>query len=158
MNIAQVLSERAGKMGDAIAIRDVRNGADRAITFSELDQQSAQAAALFLANGLKRGDSVLVLHGMSIELYVALIGIFRAGMVAMFLDPSAGLDHVRRCCDLQVPAGLIGSPKAHLLRVLSSALRKVPHAFVIGSWMPGAKRHNAKIDYSALRETLVKRG
>jgi len=138
MNIAQVLSERAGKMGDAIAIRDVRNGADRAITFSELDQQSAQAAALFMANGLKKGDSVLVLHGMSIELYVALIGIFRAGMVAMFLDPSAGLGHVRRCCDLQAPAGLIGSPKAHLLRFLSSALRKVPHAFVIGSWMPGA--------------------
>ena len=138
MNIAEVLSDRARQMGDAIAIRDVFRGKDRSITFSELDRQSAQAAALFLSQGLKQGDTVLVLQGMSIELYVTLIGIFSAGMVAMFLDPSAGFSHIQRCCDLQAPKGLIGSSKAHCLRIASSALRRIPHQFVIGPWVPGA--------------------
>lgn len=152
MNIAEVLSNRAAQMGEAVAIRDVRRGKDRAITFAELERQSAQSAALFLARGLKPGDTVLFLHGMSIELYVALIGIFRSGMVAMFLDPSAGLEHVRRCCALQAPAGFIGSPKAQLLRLASSAMRCIAHSFVIGPWMPGAVSLSASRGLEPLRE------
>ncbi len=138
MNIAEVLSDQAHRMGNAVAIRDVARGEDRAITFAELDRRSAQVAALFLSEGLKRGDAVLVLQGMSIELYVTLIGIFRTGLVAMFLDPSAGLSHIQRCCALQTPKGLVGTPKAHLLRMASLALCRIPHSFVIGPWLPGA--------------------
>ncbi len=138
MNIAGVLSKRAREMADAVAIREVRRGSDRAITFADLDRRSAQAAALFLSSGLRPRDVVLVLHGMSIELYVALLGIFRAGMVAMFVDLSAGLSSIQRSCDLQAPKGLIGAPRVHFLRLAISALRRIPHSFVFGARMPGA--------------------
>ena len=80
---------------------------------------------------------------MSIELYLVLIGIFRAGLVAMFLDPSAGLAHINRCCALQTPRALIGGPKAHLLRLVSPALRAIPLHFVIGQALPFTKSFSA---------------
>jgi acyl-CoA synthetase (AMP-forming)/AMP-acid ligase II len=74
---------------------------------------------------------------MSAELYVVLLGVFRLGAVAMFLDPSAGREHIEQCCALQPPRALIASPKAHLLSLVSGALRRVPHKMVIGQWLPG---------------------
>ena len=57
---------------------------------------------------------------MSADLYVALLAIFRLGMVALILDPSAGRDHTERCCALYPPQALIASTRAHLLRLLLS--------------------------------------
>jgi acyl-CoA synthetase (AMP-forming)/AMP-acid ligase II len=75
---------------------------------------------------------------MSMELYVALAAIFRLGLAAMFLDPGQGRAHIEQCCAIQPPQALIASPKAHLLRFISPALRAIPHKFVIGPPLPGA--------------------
>ena len=63
---------------------------------------------------------------MSADLYVALLAIFRLGMVALILDPSAGWNHTERCCALYPPQALIAGTRAHLLRLLSPALRRIP--------------------------------
>lgn len=109
------------------------------MTFGELDQLTAQAAALLHAKGLKPGDAVLVFQPMSIDLYVALLAIFRLGLVAMFLDPSVGREHIERCCALVPPRGFIGSAKAHCLRLIAPALRRIPHKFSIGCPSFGAR-------------------
>lgn len=63
---------------------------------------------------------------------------FRLGLVAMFIDPAAGIEHIERCCSLIPPKAFIGSPKAHMLRLLSPALRRILRKFVIGAHLPGA--------------------
>jgi acyl-CoA synthetase (AMP-forming)/AMP-acid ligase II len=136
MNIAEILQTRA-RLKEA-AIIDRVAGRDRVTSFDELQQQVMQAAALLRQAGLQPGDRVLVLQPMSKELYVALIAIFRLGLVAMFVDPSAGLQHIARCCTLFPPEAFIGSPRAHILRLGSAALRRVPRSFVIGAHLPGA--------------------
>lgn len=136
MNIAEILSTRAQLTGPAII--DRIDGRDRLTSFDALQQQVTQAAALLRQAGLRPGDRVLVFQPMSLELYVALIALFRLGLVAMFIDPSAGLPHIERCCSLFPPEAFIGSPRAHLLRLLSPALRRVPRHFVIGAHLPGA--------------------
>ncbi|MEN8133824.1 MAG: AMP-binding protein, partial [Pseudomonadota bacterium] len=83
-------------------------------------------------------DRVLVFQPMSYELYVILLAIFRLGAVAMFLDPSAGRAHIEQCCDIGAPRALIASTGAHLLRLVSKNLRRIPKKFVIGSYAPGA--------------------
>jgi acyl-CoA synthetase (AMP-forming)/AMP-acid ligase II len=138
MNIADILREQAAMRPDAHAIIDAPHGRDRVTSFAELDRQVAQAAALLWGAGLRPGDRVLVFQPMSAELYVTLIALFRLGLVAMFVDPSAGMAHVDQCCALHPPRAFIGSPKAHLLRLLSPALRRVPQHFVIGPALPGA--------------------
>jgi acyl-CoA synthetase (AMP-forming)/AMP-acid ligase II len=140
MNLDSLLQEYARSHPDAPALLDPWGGRTRTTTFGELDRLSARAAGLLLRQGLKRGDVVLLLHPMSAELYVALLAVFRAGMVVMALDPSAGLGHIDRCCALQPPRGLIASSKAHMLRLVSPALRRIPVAFAIGWPVPFATR------------------
>ncbi|MGH2360381.1 MAG: AMP-binding protein [bacterium] len=140
MNIIEILRVQSRTRPDAIAIIETRQDRSRSITFAELERASAQAAALMRRSGLKPGDAVLVFHPMCAELYIALLAIFRLGLVAMFLDPSAGKEHIDRCCALYPPRGLIATSKAHLLRFLSPALRQIPIKFAIGLPVPGAAR------------------
>ncbi len=138
MNIAHLLQEQAQARPTTPALIDRIGGHDRVISFGELQQQVTQAAALLHQAGLRPGDNVLVFQPMSLELYVALIALFRLGLVAMFIDPSAGREHIEQCCTLIPPQALIASPKAHVLRLLSPALRRIPRKFVIGARLPGA--------------------
>lgn len=138
MNIVEVLVRQAQVRPDAPAIIDVHNGRDRTITFAELEGEAARGASLLLESGLKSGDTVLVLQPMSAELYITLLTLFRLGIIAMILDPSAGRDHMERCCAIRRPAALIATPKAHLLRLVSPALRRIPRLFSTGRFVPGA--------------------
>jgi len=140
MNIAEILAAHARARPNASAIVDTYRGRDRVTTFAQLDRAAARAAQLLWDQGLRPGDAVLVFQPMSAELYAALLAIFRLRLVAMFLDPSAGREHVERCCQLQAPRGFIGSTKAHLLRLWSPALRRIPIKLVIGLPLPGAVR------------------
>jgi len=138
MNLVEVLREQVRQRPQAAAIIETKRGKDVFTSFAELDRQSAHIAARLKKSGLVAGDPVLIFHPMSAELYAVLLGVFRIGAVAMFLDPSAGRRHIERCCELQPPRALIASPKAHLLRLVSPALRRVPRQFVVGPWFPGA--------------------
>lgn len=138
MNAAHLLLQQTERRADVPALIETRKGRDRSVTFAELERASARAAALLREAGLRPRDVVLVFQPMSIELYMALLALFRSGMVAMFLDPSAGREHIERCCALAPPAALLGSFKANLLPLISPPLRRIPQRFVIGPPLPGA--------------------
>jgi olefin beta-lactone synthetase len=140
MNLAHTLLEQARLRPDAPAIIDTHGGRCRITTFAELDQNAARVARLLVNHGLHPGDAVLVFHPMSAELYVALLALFRQRLVAMFLDPSAGREHIERCCVMYPPKALIAGSKAHLLRLVVPALRRIPVKFVIGFPVPFAVR------------------
>jgi len=101
------------------------------ITFAQLDAATAGFAAQLRALGLQAGDHVLILHPVTVELYVALLGVLRIGAVALFLDPSAGREHIARCCVIQPPRALLGSRRALWLRWMVPALRRIPICRVI---------------------------
>src|SRR5712692_10870836 len=108
MNIANILQAQSQARPDAPAIIDTSHGRNRITSFGELQQQVTQAAALLWQAGLRPGDEVLVFQPMSAELYVALIALFRLGLIAMFVDPSSGIAHVEQCCALNPPRAFIG--------------------------------------------------
>jgi olefin beta-lactone synthetase len=143
MNIANLFSEQAQRSPTAVAIIDTKHGRERRIAFAKLEQSSAQIATLLKQKGLQKGDAVLVFQKMSIELYSVLGALFRLGLIAVFVDPSAGVKRLEQCCSLYPIKGLIASPKAHLLRVVSSTLRNIPIKFSTGFWLPGATPLNA---------------
>ena len=138
MTIGDKLTEQARVRPRTVALID--DAAGRTLTFAQLDDEVAKAAAWWRARGLKRGGAVLVFVPMSSDLYVALLAIFRIGAVALFLDPSAGRDHLERCCARWAPAALLAIPKAHLLRLRSRALRAIPLKVTTGGWLPGTTR------------------
>ncbi|MBL9204601.1 MAG: AMP-binding protein [Opitutaceae bacterium] len=138
MTIGDLLDEQARLRPDAHALIDARAG--RTLTFAQLHREVAAASAAWQAEGLRRGDAVLVFVPMSADLYVSLLGLFRFGAVALFLDPSAGREHLEACCARWAPKALLAVPKAHLLRLRSPALRRIPLKFTCGGWFPLTRR------------------
>ena len=140
MNITQILIEQATQRPEAPAIVEAAGGGKHTISFAQLAERSARAAALLGASGLRAGDRILVFQPMSIELYVALLAIFRLGAVATVLDPSAGRGHIEQCCGIARPRAFIGPARAHLLRLLCRGLRRIERHFVTAGRAPGATR------------------
>jgi len=138
MNLVDAFCRQVVERPDALAMVETRRGKSRRITFAELDTASQRAAAMLRAAGLSPGDGVLLLQPMSIDLYVALIAIFRLGLVAIVLDPSAGRAHIERCCAIYPPAAFIGCAQAHLLRLMSPSIRRILRKYAIGAMIPGA--------------------
>ncbi|MBV9612527.1 MAG: AMP-binding protein [Acidobacteriaceae bacterium] len=145
MNLAQLLSDRAVREGDRAAICTRR----QQINFRQLDAASARFAGELKRVGLKPGDAALIICPMSIELYAALIACFRAGITAVFPDPSAGLEQLNDCVALTSPRAFLGTPKAHFLRFVSPAVRSIPRKIILKPWKSWATVSPAEIIESA---------
>lgn len=142
--IPEILRENVRRWPDRAAIISTRHGRDRRITFVELERASGSFAARLRASGIGKGASVLVFVPMSVELYVALLGIFRIGAIATFLDPSSGRAHINSCCELLPPAALVGVWPLRLLRHFVPALARVRHVF----GPPHCMGHSAEVSAS----------
>lgn len=138
MNMARVLQERATHSPDTAAILDVYRGQTRRLTFAELEQAAERMATLLRRSGLHRGDTVLVFHPISAELYTALAAMLRLGLVAMFVDPAIGLQGLARCCQLRPPQAFLGNSATYLLSLWKRTLRRIPVKFSTGIPIPGA--------------------
>jgi acyl-CoA synthetase (AMP-forming)/AMP-acid ligase II len=140
-SVLALLAAQARARPDAVALVEGVGPRRRAITFADFDRRVRQMQAWLEAQGVRRGDGLLVFHPPSIELYVALVALFRLGGVAMFVDLGAGRGVLEAACRLHPPAAVLLSPKAHLLRLVSPALRRVPRCLTGGRWpLPGARR------------------
>ena len=124
-NIVARLVARARLHPDRVAI------ADRAqrLTFSELADRTGRVAARLRASGVAPGDHVLVFVPMSVELYATLLGTLRMGAAAVFVDAWADRRRLAAAVAAAAPAAFVGTPRAHLLRLVSGAVRRIPRAF-----------------------------
>src|SRR5690606_38648879 len=77
---------------------------------------------------------------MSADLYIALGALFRLGAAAVFVDPGLGREQIARACARWQPQAFFGVPRAHLLRLVVPALRRIPLQIATGWGAPGAIR------------------
>ena len=138
MNICHILTEQAAERPNQPAIIEGAGKRTRSVTFAQLAERSAKAAALLRLSGLTQGDRILLFQLISIELYVALLSIFRLGLVATVLDPSAGRRHIEQCCEIARPKAFLGPARAHFLRLLCTSLRRIECHLVTTAWAPSA--------------------
>ena len=131
MNIVDILCERARMHGDRPAI--IERG--RTITFAELVAATASAAAELESAGLAPGMRAIVLSPMSIDLYIALIGMFRLQVAPVFVDPA----HLAACIARLQPDAFVAVPRAHLLRLTTPAVQQIPIKLTVAQ-VAGARR------------------
>lgn len=137
MNVTEILRARAVAHPDRAALIDA--GTQRTLTYAQLDAASARVAAALRARGLRAGETVLIVHPVSLELYVALIGLLRAGLVPAIPPPGAGLAALAHCARKHPPhavlAGSIGwaalAAGAELRHALRLATIATPFAYDI---------------------------
>lgn len=136
MNVARLLEPALGERSDRAALIERRGGRDLVTSYRALDLLAGRAAGALAAAGGGGGDPVLFFAPPSRELYAALVGAFRIGAVAMFVEPSAGRDTLDGACALLPPRAFVGSAKAQLLRLASDAVRSLPAHFAPAGWLP----------------------
>ena len=143
MNVVDVFHEAAARRPDAVALIGGRAGRETTVRFGELDRRVRQIASLLRESGLRPGDGVAVLVPMSIELYAVMAGLLHAGLVPVFAEPAVWRRTIGHGLSGIALRAFIGIPAACALRLFVPALRAIPHAFVAGSWFPGATSLNA---------------
>ena len=137
-NVAELFAASVRRRPQAVALVQGAGVARREISFAALDARARGMAARLVADGVAPGDAVLFFAAPSIELYAALTAVLRIGAVAMFVEPSAGQRVLRHACAMSPPRAFVGSAKAHLLRLISPALRAVPRKYVLAGRVPRA--------------------
>lgn len=144
MNIPLTLKENCRLFGERPAIIDCKRGAVRIATYKQLDTWSEQLAIHFAKEGLTADSTTLVLHTMSIELYVVLIALFKLAVKAMIVDPSSGVKFMDSCFALERPTALVTTSKGSLLPLISSSVHDIPLKFRTGIGLSQFKRLSAK--------------
>ncbi|MBA4158226.1 MAG: AMP-binding protein [Gemmatimonadetes bacterium] len=131
-NLAARLAERAERIPGRLAIAEARGGRTQRINFAELAARVARTGEGLRRIGIGKGNRVLLFVPMSIDLYVALLGVLHAGGTAVFLDAWADRHRLDAAVAAARPSLFIGAPRAHLLRLLSGAVRGIPRHWVAG--------------------------
>lgn len=122
-NVAQLFFDAAARHETTPAF--VAANGER-VTFGALRLGVENFAAGLRADGFGPGERAVFMLPMSPQLYVAVLGALAAGGVAVFVDPWVSVRQIARLAAAARPSAFIGTPKAHVLRLLSSALRRVP--------------------------------
>jgi olefin beta-lactone synthetase len=138
-NLAARMIARAARHPERDAIVAYRLGRVRRLAFGALAHDVAAVAAGLEARGVAPGDPVLLFVPMSIDLYVVLLAVLHLGACAVFVDAWADRTQLDQAVRAARPRVFVGSPRAHLLRLASPALRAIPRSFVVGGAWPLAR-------------------
>ncbi|MBS3915058.1 MAG: AMP-binding protein [Bacteroidetes bacterium] len=93
MNIYSVFEKSAVLYGNRIALIHGKNK----ITYSEMESRIRAAERSLRNCGIQKGDRILVFVPMGIELYIAVLAIFRMGAVVVLVDQWASQERVKNC-------------------------------------------------------------
>ena len=122
MNISELFLNAAKQYPKHLAIIE----GNKKINFEDLRKEVIATAAYFKAQGIGKGDRVLVFVPMSIDLYRIVLALFYNGSTAVFLDEWVSKERLELCCRLADCKGFIGVRKARIFAWFSKELRAVP--------------------------------
>ncbi len=145
MNLYSHLLRAADRFGERAAVHAPAKDGHAVITFGELLRRSARLAGELVALGVGRGDRVVMMVPVSIDLYVVVAGLLRLGAVPVLLDPWMGLERMADCIRRTEPRLFVGIPVAHALFVWRPGLRGLPRVLVGGSAWMGRHRLEAMV-------------
>jgi acyl-CoA synthetase (AMP-forming)/AMP-acid ligase II len=109
-----------------------------AVTFAELDRNVDGVVATLKQRGLHAGDKVLLAVPISIDTYVVMLALLKAGMVIMHIDPAHGTSKVAQILQAWPPAAIVASKPILMFGLLFPELRRIQKRFVVGGRVRGA--------------------
>jgi acyl-CoA synthetase (AMP-forming)/AMP-acid ligase II len=100
-------------------------------TFPQLDAESDLLAWGLDAIGIRRGVRTVLMVKPSLEFFALTFALFKIGAVPVLVDPGMGLRNLGQCLKEAEPEAFIGTPLAHLFRLLRSWARPTVRRTVI---------------------------
>lgn len=117
-NISQSFLDAAARFPDRMAIISRSGGEYRRWAFKDLDSTSAAYAHGLAAQGVSRGDRVMLMVKPSLEFVCLAFSLFMIGAVVILIDPGMGYRNLLKCIGSVKPQVLIGIPKAQIFKRL----------------------------------------
>lgn len=105
----------------------------RTVSYAELTGSVDRAAIALGRSGISRGDGVVLLVPVSIELYVALLALLRIGAHAVLVDPSIGKAGLTQRLRLATPKAVVSNWKGRLLVQAIRELRQIGVQLSVGA-------------------------
>lgn len=154
MNLMTLFDKNVREIPSASALSMSSRG--ETWSYAGLSDRVDQAAYYFKQQGIGKGDGILILVPMSFELYTTLLGLFKLGAVAVFIDPQSSKEHIKACIKKYPLKAFIGVKKAHLLRIINKDIRHIPLQMTIG-YLPLTKNFNKCFDqqYVEIEKVVV---
>jgi acyl-CoA synthetase (AMP-forming)/AMP-acid ligase II len=134
-DVASRFLDIAKRRADALALIPPK-GRDM-VSFRTLARDVDRLAAGLRRAGLKPGDRAALLVPPSRDFFACTFALFRLGAVPVLIDPGIGLRNMGRCLSEAKPAAFIGSPKAHLARLLARWAPDARLSIVADGKLPG---------------------
>ncbi len=110
----------------------------RVVSFAGLARQVDGVVATLNQRGLRAGDKVLLAVPISIDTYVVMLALLKAGMVIMHLDPAHGSSTIAQILKAWPPAAIVASKPILMFGLLFPELRQIQKRFVVGGRARGA--------------------
>ncbi len=120
-NIANLLEQRAGELGEQAGLVTCGGGAYRSWSFAALWRNTCAFAALLARQGVCPGDRVLLMVRPSMEFICLTFALFRLGAVVILIDPGMGYRNLLSCIGRVCPRFLVGIGRALLFSRLFPA-------------------------------------
>jgi len=139
MNVVELLQQQAAGVPDRNALIDLTGRSVRTLTYAQFERAAAVAGGVFRRSGLAAGSSVMVIHPVNADLYVALAGMLRAGLIPVVCDPGAGHQQFNRACSTVSPKAVFASAAGCLFAATIPALRGVRYRFSTAGFLGSIK-------------------
>jgi acyl-CoA synthetase (AMP-forming)/AMP-acid ligase II len=105
------------------------------LTFQQLDRESDRLAHGLQGLGIHRSARTILMVRPSIEFFILIFALFKAGAVPVVVDPGMGIRRMLACHRSTRPQAFIGIPVAHALRTF------FPHYFkTVRFWVTVGRR------------------
>jgi acyl-CoA synthetase (AMP-forming)/AMP-acid ligase II len=132
MNIYELFADASRRSGTHPALVAGIGNKRRSVNFAELQRKVDGVVEALNERELHAGDKVLLAVPISIDTYVVMLALLKAGMVIMHIDPAHGPSKVDQILKSWRPAAIVASKPILMLGMLFPELRRIPTRFVVG--------------------------
>ena len=108
----------------------------RVTTFGELAKLGEDHARKLAKAGVKKGDRIVVLIPMSVDLYAWIVGLLLLDATILFIEPWMPLPLLTKCLEKAKPRAVLASPLGIALAQKSPAFRAIPQKWASGLAWP----------------------
>ena len=143
MNCTQRVLSHVRDRANSPAVCTLKDGCT---SFSDIGTLSAGAQSLASAEGLKAGDTVLVLSPPDPLLYATILGFLGRGIVVLFVEPWLPVGDIEHVLQRVQPKAFVGSRLAQLWAARIAAARRIPRWIHIGA----LRRHTGRSDFDCV--------
>ncbi|WP_417908859.1 fatty acid CoA ligase family protein [Candidatus Electronema sp. PJ] len=132
-NIGAALQNVAAERGDALALVTGQGGRYQQWSFRELLAASKGHAQALQAQGVQRGDRVMLMVRPSLAFISLSFALFQLGAVVILIDPGMGYKNLLRCIGTVKPDILLAIPQVQLFaRLFNKPFATVRHRICVG--------------------------